>query len=168
MKRGTIINTESGEILGEINEGDKIIRKASIDYLKDTNIWKIEHFYKGHTAEIRQLLLELTPYEKAMLFCLAVYTGYDDCCIKHDNGNPMGTEDIITMSGLARRTAYRVLNSLRKKQIIYKGDDSKEKHYFMNPWLFCKGNRINKVLQTMFRNYRIRVMGGKKWKDIKF
>lgn len=33
-------------------------------------------------------------------------------------------------------------------------------------WLFCKGNRINKVLKTMFKNYRIRVLGGVKWKDM--
>jgi hypothetical protein len=53
------------------------------------------------------------------------------------------------------------------KDIICRNKNSKERQYFVNPWLFCKGNRINKVLQTMFRNYGVRVCGGIKWKHIK-
>jgi hypothetical protein len=72
---------------------------------------------------------------------------------------------LVEITGLSRGAVYDAINSLIRKDIIYKGRNSKNRQYFVNPWLFCKGNRINKVLKTMFKNYRIRVLGGVKWKD---
>ena len=58
-----------------------------------------------------------------------------------------------------------MINGLIEKDILYKGRNSRNVQYFANPWLFCKGNRINKVLKTMFKNYEIRTMDKTKWKD---
>lgn len=156
-----------GEIVGAINEGDRIIRKASVDYLKDTEVWKIEHFYKGNINEIRKQLESLSIYEKAFLFAIATYVGYEDCCIKHDNGQCMGFDDLVKLCRMGRTKTMTTLNSLIKADILYKGRNSKGLQYFVNPWLFCKGNRIDKVLKTMFKNYRIKVMNGMKWGELK-
>jgi predicted HTH transcriptional regulator len=154
-------------IMVELNEGDRILRSKSQEYLQNTQEWKIEHFYKGHTSEIRKIMKELSANEKAFLFSIATYIGYEDCCLKYDNGENITSEDLIQITNLGRTTVFDVISSLIKKDILYKGRNSKNRQYFINPWLFCKGNRINKVLKTMFQNYRIRILEGKRWKDVK-
>jgi len=164
-KPGKIVD-ENGEIIGSINIGDRIIRKESIDFLVGKEVWKIEHFYKGNIAEMRKQLESLSTYEKAFLFSIAMYVGYEDCCIKYDNGRCLGFDDLIKISKFSREKAWNTINSLIKMDIIYKGKNSMGLQYFVNPWLFCKGTRIDKVLKTMFKNYRVKVMNGTKWGDL--
>jgi hypothetical protein len=163
-----IVDAETGETYNEIRQGDrhKIVRKESIDYLSQHQDWRIEHFYKGHTDEIRKLMRELSINEKAFLFSVAVYVGYEDCCIKYSNGKDITTEDLINLTGLSRNVFYETVKELAKKDIIYIGKNSKNRQYFVNPWLFCKGNRINKVLRTMFKNYKVRICGNIPWKNL--
>jgi len=162
-----LVSTDTGEVTNEINEGDRvrITRKESLEYLSQFQEWRIEHFYKGHVDELRKLT-DLTTNEKAFLFSIATYVGYEDCCLKHPNGNDITPDDLLRITGLCKSILYDTINSLSKKDIIYKGNNSRNRQYFINPWLFCKGNRINRVLKTMFKNYRIRVLGGIKWDDV--
>ena len=100
------------------------------------------------------------------MFSIAPYVGYDDCCLKYDNGNELSFDDMVRICDMSRSTVSGVINDLIDKDILYRGKNSQVRQYFMNPWLFCKGNRINRVLKRMFRNYRIKVIGGRKWKDV--
>jgi DNA-binding MarR family transcriptional regulator len=165
VKKATIIDSD-GQIIGQINEGDRILRKESIEYLENYQVWKLEHFYKGNTAELRKMFQILSTPEKAFLFCMAVYVGYEDCCLKHDNGNELGFDDMIKISGMSRGAVSAAINSLIKKDILYRGRNSRGIQYFINPWLFCKGQRIQNVLKTMFKNYRVKVMGDRKWGEL--
>jgi len=164
-KVGNIVSAD-GEIIGSISEGDRIIRKISIEHLNNTEVWKMEHFYKGNIYEIRKQLESLSTFEKAFLFSVATYVGYEDCCIKYDNGKCMGFDDLIVITKMSREKALSTINSLVKSDILYKGRNSKGLQYFVNPWLFCKGTRIDKVIKTMFKNYRIKVMNCQKWGDL--
>jgi len=161
-----VVSKETGKTINMLYEGDRTLRKKSADYLENTQEWKIEHYFKGHIGEIEKWMNDLNMAEKAFLFSIVPYISYTDCHLQYSNGRDIGTEDLVKISHTARGTAYETIGSLIKKDIIYKGRNSKGRQYFMNPWLFCKGNRINVVLQTMFKNYRIRVLGGKRWKDI--
>lgn len=164
-KRGIVISPESGREIDAIYAGDRVVRKESIDYLKSVEEWKIEHFYKGHIKEIEKWMKDLSIVEKAFLFSIVPYISYNDCHLAYGNGVDIGTEDLVEITGLSRGAVYEAINSLVKKDILYKGRNSKNRQYFVNPWLFAKGSRINKVLKTMFKNYRIRVLGGVRWKD---
>ena len=164
MGNKLIMDDDSGEIIGELKEGDKIIRGNTIEFLNDTQTWRIERYFKGSMDEARALMMELSSGEKAFLFCASAYVGYTDCCIKHDNGTVFDIGDFVRLSGLSRATVFRVLNSLRKKDIIFKGKNSQGDMYFINPWIYCRGSRINNVLKTMFKNYKIRVTN-KRWGD---
>jgi len=168
FERG-IVNLETGELLNKAKQGDriKITRKESVEYLENFQTWKIEHFYKGHTDEIRKLVKELSVHEKAFLFSVAPYVGYDDCCLKFSNGKDITTKHLISITGLNKNKLHETVGNLIEKDIIYKGKNSKNRQFFINPWLFCKGNRINNVLKTMFKNYRVRIYGNTKWKDLK-
>lgn len=110
---------------------------------------------------------DLDVYEKAFLFSIAPYVGYEDCCLKYpSNGIELKFETLVDISGISRSKLSTVIASLVGKDILYKGKNSKTTQYFVNPWLFCKGNRINKVLKTMFKNYQIQVKDGTRWKDL--
>jgi hypothetical protein len=162
-----VVNQETGEVLTEIGPGDRIVRKKSMDYLSSVKEWRIEHFYKGNLREISKWLQDLSPNEKAILFTISPFVGYEDCCLKQENGDMLTFDFIVKMSGLSRGAVSFSINTLIQKDILYRGKNSKERQYFINPWLFCKGNRINNVLKTMFRNYRIRVCQGVKWGSLK-
>ena len=162
-----IVDLGTGEEVGFLNDGDKIIRKETLAYLNNTQEWKIEHFFKGHVGEINKWLKELSIHEKAFLFSIVPFISYEDCHLRYGNGIDIGTEDLVKVTGMPRRTVYATVKSLIKKDIIYRGRNSKNRQYFVNPWLFCKGSRINRVLKTMFKNYRIKVLGNVKWKDLK-
>ena len=127
----------------------------------------MQPFYKGNIGEIRKTMRELDVYEKAFLYSIATYIGYEDCCLKYDNGVELRFDALVEITGISKGKLSSVINGLVEKDILYKGKNSNTIQYFVNPWLFCKGNRINKVLKTMFKNYKVQVMNGTKWKDLK-
>lgn len=169
--KGYVVDIETGEIMGNLYEGDKIVRKESTESFleneeksKETILWDADPFYKGFIRELKMIMPELNIYEKVVIFSILPYISYEDCCIKNKNGADIGTEELVVLSGINRGQLYKTINSLIKKDILYKGTNSRNRQYFVNPWLFCKGKQINKVLQNMFHNYYIR-MYQMTWKD---
>jgi len=176
-----VVEANTGEITSELYPGDRIVRKTSVESYKknikkneknDNNeeiefiYWNTKSFYKVNVAELRLWLDDLSQAEKAFLFSIAPYISFDDCHLQYGNGVDIGTEDLIKITQMSRGLVYKTISSLIEKDILYKGKNSKNRQYFVNPWLFCKGNRINKVLKTMFKNYKIRSKGNIEWKDL--
>lgn len=172
---GRVIDN-NGCISRELKQGDRIIDGNSSRALQTKKMreieakksgekqeWNLEHFFKGHIPEIRELMKSLSTFDRAFLFSIATYVGYEDCCLKFDNGRVLDFEDLVDISGMSRGKLSEVLNGLKNADIIYKGVNSKGFQYFVNPWIYCKGVRINAVLKTMFKNYHIRVLGGQIW-----
>jgi hypothetical protein len=166
----------NGNVNRKIKKSDLIISRNSLKSKKDKEMreyaaiksgdkqeWNLEHFFKGHIPEIRELMKSLSVYDRAFLFSIATYVGYEDCCLKFDNGRVLDFEDLVDISGMSRGKLSQVLSGLIKADIIYKGNNSKGLQYFVNPWIYCKGVRINAVLKTMFKNYHVRVLGGQQW-----
>jgi len=173
----SIVDDETGEVKGKLYPGDRILRSKSLTaYQKQQKVtklrpgtedFKLEQFFKGHTEEIKKILEELSLNERAFLFSIAPYIGYEDCCLKYRNGKDLNTESLVKITGMQTNLLYRTLSTLISKDIIYKGKNSTSRQYFVNPWIFCKGQRINKVLKKMFENYHIRVLNGMQWKKVK-
>lgn len=182
------METKTAEILADEENGDKIkyVKANSIKNFKyieeqkitkklqeieehedEFEVWTMDSFYKGNVAEIKVIMKQLNVYEKAFLFSIASYIGYDDCCIKYNNKSDMSFDEMVEISGISKGKLSEVICGLIKKDILYKGKNSNNVQYFVNPWLFCKGNRINKVLKTMFKNYKIQILDNVKWKDLK-
>jgi hypothetical protein len=166
VARRILIDKETGEEF-VIYEGDRIVRNESTAKFLKTSEWKLENFFKGHIQEIEKWMEDLNPSEKAFMFSICPHICYESCELVHRNGTDIGTEELIKITRMARSVVYKTIESLIAKDIIYKGKNSKQRQYFVNPWLFCKGNRINRVLKTMFKNYRIRTMNNIAWKDLK-
>lgn len=168
-----VVDASDGEILSVMGDGDRIVRGGRERYYKGddegggvTLEWSVKNFLKMNVPEVRLWMKDLDSGEKVFLFSVVPYISYTDCRITNDRGEDAGSEDLVEITGLSRASVYRAIESLIKKDILYKGKNSKNRQYFVNPWIFYKGNRINQVLKTMFKNYCIRIKGNKRWKDL--
>lgn len=165
-----IIMGKMGVVERMIFDGDvvKVVSARQKEYLSETVEWKPRDFVKTNVEELRLTLPELSIYEKAFIVSIQPYIGFHDCLLKYQAGNgerDMLIRDLVEITGCGKTKLLEVLALLHEKDIIYIGRNSKNNQYFVNPWLFNKGARINKVLAAMFQNYRIRSMGGTRWKD---
>lgn len=160
-----IVTEGTGEVT-ELNAGDRIMRKKSIEHLSEYETWSMKHFYKGNSTELRKLMPELSIYEKGILFSILPYIDYKSCVLSHQNGIDLSLGDIEKKSAVGRKKCGETVAMLIKKDILYRGKNSKGTQYFVNPWLFVKGNEIEVVLKTMFKNYKIKIHGNVKWKDL--
>lgn len=171
-----VVDKETGEIVNDLYPGDKIVRAESKkSYKKYTNSkketpeyekWDLDNFYRANISELSLLMKELSQTEKAFLFSISPYVSFEDSHLQYRNGVDIGTEDLVKITGMSRATVYRTIDDLISKDVLYKGKNSRSRQYFVNPWLFSKGNRINKVLKTMFKNYKIRMLDNVRWKDL--
>lgn len=168
MNSRFLIDEESGEIVGKLAQGDRVIRAQSLEYLgrKYTSDLRKRKFVRMDEDEGRLIVKELSANERAVLFQLQYYVAYESGLICYPNGKDICFSDIIEMTGLSRRTAAQVLESLVAKDILYKGRNSRKVQYYMNPWIASKGVMPNKTLKEMFGNYRIRSRDGVMWKDL--
>ncbi|HHX60331.1 MAG TPA: hypothetical protein GX707_06290 [Epulopiscium sp.] len=172
-----LVSDNTGEITDAIYPGDRIVRGESSEsyrkYVKNKSKdepsyqkWDLDNFYRANISELTLLLEDLSQTEKAFLFSISPYISFEDCHLKYHNNADMGTEDLVRITKMPRNTVYKTIKSLIDKDVLYKGMNSKTRQYFVNPWIFSKGSRINKVLKTMFGNYEIRILGNKRWKDL--
>lgn len=164
---------ENGQIVNYIRPGGRIVypknkgegsNKGRLG--EDVQSWNLERFYKGNVEELKLINKELSVYESAFINYIAPYVGYEDCCIKHGNGIPLSFEDMRTICHMSKGKLSQVISSLRTKDILYKGVNTEGIQYFINPWLYCRGTRIQKVLATMFQSYKIKIHGNKRWGDM--
>lgn len=159
-----VVDKSTGEIKDSIMVGDKvsIIRGPKSEFLANTMAIPFQSFVKLNGEEISLLARELNKGDLALLIALSRYVGYYDNCLKDRRGNPLTMAEIACKVGMPRSTVYKAINRLIAENIVCKARTS-EFQLFVCPLLFCKGNRSNKVLQTMFRNYRVRSRGNIKW-----
>lgn len=112
----------------------------------------MDEFYKGNINKLKKNMTNLDIYERAFLFSIVPYIGYEDCCLKYDNGKEIGFTNLIEISKISKRKVQDIIGSLVEKNILYKEKDGKTIRYFVNPYLFCKGSRIQSRLCSIFEN----------------
>lgn len=118
-------------------------------------------FTKMNDVEADCIMESLDVYEKAMLFAIEPYVHYDNS-IKSRNNVPLKMKDLVEMSGMSQRKAYNVISSLEEKCVVckYKGV------FYVNPWIFSKGVKINKNLKGIFADYLIRSRDMTPWIEL--
>lgn len=148
-----ICDYETGADAGEMYPGDRITRKKSIDYLESTTeILKDEAYIKMYNRPMFSLARSLTGSELQMVYFLLPFLSYESGMLKTRNGQPLARKQISGKTGLSINTVDRLLQGLKEKQIIGRNVVGREVQYFMNPYLFMRGKRINKTLHDMFKN----------------
>lgn len=183
-----IIIDENGEIKDKIyssrvvglNDGDRIVRKKSIEHFKRKKEEKEDKlfddggyinvvsdtFTKVGIRELKYILKELNVFEKAFILGCMPYVGYEDCRIKKNNGMPLSVDDFVWMCGMSKSKTYDVISSLIDKHVLYKRKEKNKISYYINPWIVFRGIKLNSNLKNMFGDYEIRCKNMTKWKDL--
>ena len=161
-----IVNTDTGEIAAYLGEGDRIVRAKSREHLANTLDIPVKNFVKLNIDELQPLLPSLSSTEQTMLINLIPYISYKTCCLQYKNGNDLNLQDIVKVTGISENTCIKAIEGLISHDILYKGKNSKNNQYFVNPWIANRGMVVNKVLKQMFKNYKVHSMGGVKWNDL--
>jgi hypothetical protein len=150
---------EDGEVLQEIYEGDSfsVFRKESADYLNDTIEWgKGWPFVKLFRESLSMLALKLSGGAFAVALVLANYIQYGSGVIAIGD-KAVNNADIQKLMGYSDKTVTSIMKELVDKMVFYRGRTGKSYHYFANPYIFCRGSKINKTLQGMFKSYTVKI-----------
>ena len=167
-KKRTVFNGDSVVVdsYGEIHEPPDKSRIVIETYEEeDTVLFKKEDgFVKVFDDIIPKLLEELTPSELKVVIALMPYVSYTDCVIrtsKHGNSDIMSMKQIAEAVHMEYANATRVMSSLAKKGVVglhstgsilknYKG--KKNKVYTVNPYIYCRGIRVNRAVYDFYQN----------------
>lgn len=150
-----VVNPDTGEVNNEIRQGDRIIRKKSTEYVQDTiELLPDEPYVKTYTRPMFELSKSLTGTEMQLVHFLLQYLSFESGVLKHPNGRFLARSYIAMETGLSERTVDRLLHGLKDKRVLARTTSGREVQYFMNPYLFMRGKRINKTLHEMFKNSR--------------
>lgn len=141
----------------ELNEGDRILRKKSIDYLKNTDeLQKTEMYVKFFLKSASVLAREkLSSAEMSVCLEMLQYIRYDTGYLAFDNGIKLTLDDIKRkcdfVSGIS---VARAVEELVSKKIFAKVKTGKENNYLVNPYIFMRGARVNRTLSKTFEYSR--------------
>jgi len=150
-----IVNPDTGEVGDTLQTGDRIARKRTADYLSDTvELLPDEPYVKAYTRPMFELSKSLTGTEMQLVHFLLQYLSFESGVLKHENGQFLARSFVVKETGLSERTTDRALQGLRDKRILNRAVSGRDVQYFMNPYLFMRGKRINKTLHEMFKNSR--------------
>lgn len=146
-----LIDGTTGEVLDILNEGDRILRAESDEYLTRTIDMKDHGDYvKVYTKSMFQLAKRLDGVTIQLLNLMVTFLSYEDGILQHKNGKPLTRLNIIEMSGLNRKTVDKALKKLIDNKIIGRHKTGRTLHYTANPFIFMKGRRVSKTLYKFF------------------
>jgi hypothetical protein len=147
-----VADSDTGEIVGEIQKGDRIIRKTSIDKYNSTiDLNNGESFVKVFSNALYELSDKLTGKEALFLYYLLQYVNYEDGILER-NKELLTKEMIVEETKQSERNVERLIAGLIEKEIIGKHRTGTKKiAYTVNPFIFMKGKRIDKTLYELYK-----------------
>ena len=153
-----LMDVETGEII-YVGDGEKLVKERQVASEKPA-IMKRMGFMKIFLDAAGKIARELSATEIKMIVGLMPYVSYEDCCIRWDGyGEVMDVEDIAEALGEDKKKVYRVIASLEKKGVmghhvtgsILKGYKGKlRKVYTVNPFVCCRGTKINRAVYEYY------------------
>lgn len=166
--KGYLLDSD-GIVTQEIKEGDKvrITRANSIKSFKDIkdnepfNFNVKSDFIKFYTNAIDSLVNEnMSGTEYRVCIKLLKYIQYESGLIGYSNGKYLTKEAILNVlnegckekNKITLRTLERAIETLTDKKIFAKTRIGNEIKFYVNPFIFMKGQLINKTLYSLFKN----------------
>lgn len=139
----TVENPETSLVI--LNKGDRVIRKKSIDYLANTE--KIKYpFIKVNYEQFGDICREVP-----LVGCLLPFIIYSNCMLVYENNVFVTPRNFAMRLGISYSTSRRVFRTLEKMGVIKKQLSSPNKYiYYFNPYIACRGTRIEVETLNMF------------------
>jgi len=162
-----IVDIKTGEVTGEIRQGDRIIRKESVKHFyKTIDIPKNLNYVKWNRDTMSELRKEkLSANQWQIVATLAEYFRYESGLISYSNGKPLKVEDISKLSDISRSACFKDMVILIDKKIIAKTKVGHDIKFYINPFIFAIGKKMSNSLYIMFEDtkwfdlYRARLIG---------
>ncbi|SHJ92749.1 hypothetical protein [Paramaledivibacter caminithermalis] len=109
-------------------------------------------FTKSFHSKLNDIRNEfgLSTAEMGVIFTLSFHIGYEDNLLYHENGTPLKKRDLYKILDLAHNAVDKYINSLVDKGILAKVKVKRSVNYYLNPYIFYRGNRIDNTLLNMF------------------
>lgn len=147
---------ENGEVVDHIYEGDKL-KHADDKIPLETKYFgfnKDKRFVKLYSDMILELKDRLTDREFAVALALSYFVCYDDCCLRengHGNGKVLTMKDLAEKLNIKYDNLTKIMSSLRKKKVLGTfTTDKNEKTITVNPYIYTRGNIVNKTVIAYF------------------
>ena len=151
------IRRKKSRVYTELNEGDRIVRKKSIEYLKNTDELQKTEMYVKFFLKSASVLAREKMSSTAMSVCLEMlqYIRYDTGYLAYENGIKLTLEDIKSKCKfISSVSVIRAIDELVDKKIFARVKTGKENNYLVNPYVFMRGARVNKTLSKTFEASR--------------
>lgn len=154
LNNKAIVDRNTGEIVDYLKEGDSIRRKETTEYLNSTVSLDNKKPFVKTFPEIRNFAKGIGATSLAISLVLQTYVSYTSNLVSYDNGKPIMNEDIMEIMGYSNPTITKCMNELVLNKVFARVTVGHYYQYYANPYIFCKGNRINKTLEDMFKSYK--------------
>jgi biotin operon repressor len=147
------MNTETGEWVTDINDGDKIVRAGSINSARELeSAPRGERFSKLYHS-IMPLIIEtsLTTAEVMLFLFLASHLRFMSNVAKFENGKLITRDSLEAALGLSERTIKSSIYRLIKEGLIVETNTIEGKVFVVNPYVISVGDKLNKTIYDLFR-----------------
>lgn len=155
-----IIDPDTGEIIGYLGLGDKIVRKKSIDAMKEKyaefepiDTRKFTKLYHNEFRKVTEMRLnkELSVTAELLFRTLGDYLDFSGDNIVKYKGMALGTKTIGNqLLGYSKNQTIKLLNELIDLNLIAKVKRGRNVLYIMNPEYYNRG-KVLKSTKTIFR-----------------
>jgi len=148
-----VYNTETGKVIDEIHSGDRIVRAASIEALKELeSAPEGETFTKLYHKVIPMIArCKLTSAELIVFLYLGSNLRYISNVAKYHNGRLITRENIQHDLKLPEITVKRAILRLIKEGLIIEAKTIEGKVFIVNPFVLSVGDKVSKTVYDLFR-----------------
>jgi len=150
-----VVDSDTGDVVWSLQEGDKIIPKRSLPmYSDDSERMGFTNgaFGKAYAPALEKLSkLNLTAAEYKTILRLMTMVRFGSGLIAYGNYRPISLEWIEKELDFTHRTCTNTMQRLIALRIISKSTSGIDTIYFFNPYIYQRGRYINKTLFEMFK-----------------
>lgn len=148
-----VIDTETGQIMNELRDGDRIVHATSIEAFRE-----FESAPKGETFtklyhKVIPLIVDcgLSASELILFMHLAVNLRYLSNVAKYPNGRLITRDNLQNDLKISESTVKRSIYRLIKLGLIAEASTIEGKVFIVNPFVVTVGDKINKTVYDLFR-----------------
>lgn len=148
-----VLETETGEIVTNLNDGDRILRASSIEAFKELETPpKGESFSKLYHKVLPKLAqCKLSSAEWAVFLYLGTNLRYISNVAQYRNGRLITRENLSADLKLPEITVKRAVLRLIKEGLIIEARTIEGKVFIVNPFVVSVGDKISKTVYDLFR-----------------
>ena len=117
-----------------------------------------KNFIKVFTDELMKMRKKMNSTDIIVSTILMHFISYESGMLtktgKNDERYPLMNEDIEQITGLSNKVIVKTMKKLVDIGVYARTKHKRSFKYFANPYIFMKGNKINRTLKDMFKEYQ--------------